>query len=334
MPTTSFLLMIAGFAICSYSMIANNMPQTLGPFIRSNPGRAWWINWIFAAVVMLGVIFYGWIRNNGDVCYGRLDAIPLPDRYIWIHLVPPLALLAMTRFGIPVSPTFLIVPAFATAALAPMLRNALAGYAVGFAVSGLLYLMLSQVERRFIATKEQPPAPEWRIVQFFASGFLWSQWLIQNLANAFAYVPRQLSIPWLIFICALMVLLLGLVMRARGGATQGIVNSKTNLQDVRSATLLDLLYGSLLLAFLQTSAVPMSTTWVFLGVIGAREIILNRPPQSSPSRAVHGLARELRLAVVGLALSLSLAYVLPMFHAGVDRTFNVDGDVIPAATVP
>ena len=66
MPSTSLLMMITGFVICGYSIIANNMPQTLGPFLRSNPRRAWWRNWAFAAAVMLGVIVYGWIRYGGD----------------------------------------------------------------------------------------------------------------------------------------------------------------------------------------------------------------------------------------------------------------------------
>ncbi len=325
MPSASLLLMTAGFVICSYSMMANNMPQTLGPFIRSNPARAWWLNWLFAAAVLLGVLAFGWLRNGGDVCYGRLDAIPLPDSYKWIHLVPPLALLALTRFGIPVSPTFLIVPAFATAAVGPMLRNALVGYAAGFVISALLYTALAGVERRFIATYRDAPLPGWRGVQLFASGFLWSQWLIQNLANAFAYVPRALSLAWLSFIAALLVVLLGFVLHARGGATQGIINSKTNLQDVRSATLLDLLYGGLLLVFLWTSAVPISTTWVFLGVIGAREIALNR---TAPGRPARALGREFGLALLGLALSLALALVLPTLHNGLDRTFNLDGDVV------
>ena len=319
----SNLVMLSGFVVTGYATVANNTPQTLGPFIRSNPSRPWWMLWLFASVVMLSVMAIGWIANGGDVCYGRLDAIPLPDRYTWIHLIPPLALLGLTRFGIPVSPTFLIIPAFATAALSPMLRNAAIGYLGGFIASLAFYRVLLPVERKFMATSDHGRKPLWLVVQLFSTALLWSQWLIQNLANVYAYVPRQLTLRDVGLCGAVLVALLAIVLRSRGGATQRIVKSKTNLGDIRSATLLDLLYGSLLLALLWTSKVPMSTTWVFLGTIGAREIALN-PKRKHATRM---LGRELALALIGLAISLALALVLPMFHQSVDRTFNFDGDV-------
>jgi len=40
---------------------------------------------------------------DGDVSYGRLSAIPFPEKLEWWYLLAPIALLAITRFGIPVS---------------------------------------------------------------------------------------------------------------------------------------------------------------------------------------------------------------------------------------
>jgi phosphate/sulfate permease len=325
----SNLVMLVGFTVTAYAIIANNTPQTLGPFIRSNSARSWWFFWLFASVVLLVVVVYGWVVNNGDVCYGRLDAIPVPDQYTWIHLIPPLALMALTKFGMPVSPTFLIVPAFATAGLSPMLRNALVGYIAGFVASVVLYRALIRLERHFISTRDRPTGQVWAALQLITTGFLWSQWLIQNLANVYAYVPRQLTVWEMALVVVGLVALLASVLRARGGATQRIIYTKTNLQDVRSATLFDLLYGSLLMAFFWTSKVPMSTTWVFLGAIGARELALTVSwGRLLRSSTIRMLGREFALALVGLIVSLLIALTLPKLHQTIDRTFNFDGDVV------
>ncbi|MEM9261646.1 MAG: hypothetical protein AAGA62_18540, partial [Bacteroidota bacterium] len=55
---------------------------------------------------------------------------------------------------------------------------------------------------------------------------------------------------------------------------QKIVKAKTNTTDIRSATLIDFTYGIVLLFFKEFSNVPMSTTWVFLGLLAGREIAL------------------------------------------------------------
>jgi hypothetical protein len=78
----------------------------------------------------------------------------------------------------------------------------------------------------------------------------------------------------------------------------------------------------------------MSTTWVFLGTIGGRELALSWPRSAGLRRnALRMLGQELGLALIGLGLSVVLALVLPTLHRTVDRSFNFDGDVV-AATPP
>ena len=35
--------------------------------------------------------------------------------------------------------------------------------------------------------------PKWLVFQWLSTGFLWSMWLVQDLANIFVYLPRELS---------------------------------------------------------------------------------------------------------------------------------------------
>ena len=48
--------------------------------------------------------------------------------------------------------------------------------------------------------------------------------------------------------------------------------SKTNTKYVRSATLVDLIYALILWYFKGYNDIPMSTTWVFVGLLAGREL--------------------------------------------------------------
>ena len=80
------------------------------------------------------------------------------------------------------------------------------------------------------------------------------------------------------FALAVLLAMLGYIFYRRG-KIQEIVRVKTNTQDIRSATFIDLFYGLVLLLFkfdmLGVGAkIPMSTTWVFLGMLAGREVAL------------------------------------------------------------
>ena len=69
-------VMYAGFVLSAYSVIGNDVIQTLGTFLSSNEKRKWWVLWIFAAGILSAVLLYGWYTNGGDVTYGRLIGDP------------------------------------------------------------------------------------------------------------------------------------------------------------------------------------------------------------------------------------------------------------------
>ena len=100
-----------GFLLASYSVIGNDSAQTLGTFISSNSKKIkWYWMWAFASVILTATLLYGW--SIGDIAFGRLDKIPLPEQFYWYHALAPALLLSLTRFGIPVSTTLLTLSAF------------------------------------------------------------------------------------------------------------------------------------------------------------------------------------------------------------------------------
>lgn len=301
--------------LAAYSIVANDAIQTLGTFLSSNSKRPWWVLWLYACSILVAVLVYGWLTHAGDVAYGRLEKFPPPAAGItWIHAIPPLFILFLTRFGVPVSTTFLILTVFAPTNLSKILTKSLMGYGVAITVGLLVYLVTSKLlERKFLNTKDQPPSLRWVVLQWCSTAFLWSQWLIQDLANIFVYLPRTLSTELLIFAVAVMLFLHAWIFRKRGGAIQAIVTTKTNTTDIRAATIIDFIYALILLFFKELSNIPMSTTWVFLGLLAGRELALafllkHRTMKESAMIA----AKDAGKATIGLAVSIALALGLPL----------------------
>jgi len=330
---------LLGFALAAYSVVGNDSIQTLGTFLVSNERRKWWQLWMFAGTIMavvvtLGYLGYGeYLGGKGDdLTFGKFDGIfkgdqGFPTITFW-YVLPPLVLLFITRLGIPVSTTFLVLTFFAPKALPQMLIKSLGGYGVAFAFSMVAFLVLSRITERLFL--KHPLDDEqhglwtnrtfWTTLQWASTGFLWSQWLTQDLVNIMVYLgdPREVGVGTFVFALGTLLLMLGYIFYRRGGKIQEIVRVKTNTQDIRSATFIDFFYGLVLLLFkfdmLGIGAkIPMSTTWVFLGMLAGREVALRMrlSEASEDGRNVAGMVfSDLGKATIGLVVSVLLVVFL------------------------
>ncbi len=334
------ILIFVGFIFAAYSIVANDAIQTLGTFLSSNSHRPWWILWLYACSILVAVLVYGWVVNFGDIAYGRLEKFPEPEGGItWIHVIPPMFILLLTRYGVPVSTTFLVLTVFAPTNLGQILMKSLLGYGVAICVGFGVYLFVARyLESKFLRSDSPPPGLYWVGLQWCATAFLWSQWLIQDLANIFVYLPRELGFEFLIFAIAVMLLLHAVIFKRRGGEIQAIVTSKTNTTDIRAATIIDFTYALILLYFKEMSNMPMSTTWVFLGLLAGREMALSLLLKHRPVRdALVNAGKDVGKATLGLAVSVSLAIGLPALlsrGAEIETAEVTDGELpVPQASV-
>ena len=137
--------MIVGFLLASYSVIANDSVQTLGTWIASNQKTNRMIMWAAASAVLLFTIWFGWYSNGGDISYGRLNKIPFQEIQ-WYHALAPAVLLVLTRFGVPVSTSFLVLSAFAsTFVLEKMLVKSIMGYAIAAVSAYGIWFIISKL---------------------------------------------------------------------------------------------------------------------------------------------------------------------------------------------
>ncbi|NBD38069.1 MAG: hypothetical protein GVY10_05835, partial [Verrucomicrobia bacterium] len=231
----------------------------------------------------------------------------------WKHLLPPLVLLFLTRFGFPVSTSFLVLVSFQPAVMPSMLTKSLMGYAVAMVAGLVLYfLIMRAVEARWRRQGEANIGWYWVVFQWGSTAFLWSMWLIQDMANIFVYLPRQPTLSWLLLGVGWMVAVQAFIYYSRGGKIQKVVTSKTNTHDIRSATIVDLTYGLVLYIFKIQSNVPMSTTWVFLGLLAGRELAfaLSKSEGTSLMRAFKLARKDMVKAGFGLGVSVIIALLI------------------------
>ncbi|PWJ59923.1 hypothetical protein CLV98_10198 [Dyadobacter jejuensis] len=310
----STVFMYLGFTLSAYSVVGNDTIQTLGTFLSSNERKKWWVLWLFAASILTVTLLYGYCTSAGDVSYGRLEKYKLPDPFDWYYILPPLILMVLTRTGIPVSTSFMILTFFNNKNLTDMVVKSVMGYAVAFGAAIALYFAISKsLEKKFIENPiTERESQIWNTLQWCSTGFLWSQWLIQDFANIYVYLPRSLG-PWELFASLTVILImLAFIIASKGGAIQSIVRTKTNTVDIRAATLIDFSYGIILFIFKEMNNVPMSTTWVFIGILAGREIALNFVLRRNSARKAMfiGLGKDLIKVLIGLVVSIALVFLV------------------------
>ena len=300
------LYALVGFILASYSVIANDSVQTLGTFIASNSQKFKWYYLAGAAsLVLCGTLAYGWTMNGGDITFGRLNKIPYIEPQ-WYHALAPAILLLLTRIGIPVSTSFLVLSAFASAfVLEKMLVKSIMGYAIAAIVAYVAWIGISKFLNEKYDVVKYPKA--WRVGQWFTTGFLWYTWLSHDMANIAVFLPRQLPVEMLLFIMLLLSGLLFYVFYEKGGKIQKIVLNKRGTRFVRSATIIDFFYAFVLLYFKMYNDIPMSTTWVFVGLLCGRELAIASMVQDYKLRYVFPIiGKDFLKMIFGLLVSVGI----------------------------
>ncbi len=308
---------IVGFSLAGWSVIANDSIQTLGTFIAS---KQKWFKWYTlasaASVAMIVTVFYGWLAHDGDISYGRLAQIPYQEIQ-WYHAVAPGMLLLLTRIGIPVSTTFLVLSAFAsTVVLEKMLLKSVVGYGMAAIIAYICWIGISKfINEKFDEITDKWKISFWRNAVWVTSAFLWGTWLMHDVANIAVYLPRQLDFSLLVIVLVYFSSLLFYIFYIHGGPIQKVVLDKTGTRYARSATIINAIYALVLYYFKELNDLPMSTTWVFVGLLCGRELAISTMNKDYKLKYVFPLiGRDFVKMIFGLSVSvgivLSIHYII------------------------
>jgi len=305
--------MAIGFFLAAYSVIANDSVQTLGTWIASNNEKFKWTTmWAGASIVVLFTLWYGWVVNNGDISYGRLTKIPFQEVQ-WYHALAPTILLLLTRVGVPVSTSFLVLSAFAsTFVLEKMLLKSIAGYAVAAVAAYAIWFGLTKVlnESKDVNVKHET---FWRVAQWLTTGFLWFTWLSHDMANIAVFLPREIPADLMVIISIVFVAGLAFMFKEKGGKIQQIVLNKSSTKFIRSATIIDFVYWIILYIFKEVNNIPMSTTFVFVGLLSGRELAMVSCCRNKKKSVFPIIRKDFATLALGLTISVSLILVIHNF---------------------
>ncbi len=307
------IAMWIGFMFAGYSAIANDSIQTIGTFIASNANTKWWKLWLWIGGIFVLTVLYSWIKYDGDVTFQRLSSkgfTESPTSFHFFQIVAPVILLFITRLRMPVSTTFMLLSCFSSSAsgIIGVLEKSLYGYLIAFTVAILFWYFLAGAIKRLTTGN---PHPIWIVIQWIISGWLWSMWITHDAANIAIFLNRQLTLNDFIFFASFIFFGLGLLFYLRGDKIQRIVSEKSQTADVRGATVIDFVYTIIMFVFAEWSKIPMSTTWIFLGLLGGRELAMQLSKISDTNRTLFGtlsiVGKDIAFAVFGLIISIALA---------------------------
>ena len=303
--------MWVGFLFAAYAAIANDSIQTIGTFIASNQDKKWWVLWIFIGGIFFFTMLYSFITLAGDVSHGRLASKGFeiaPTEFHFLQIAAPIFLLILTRLRMPVSTTFILLTSFAATptAVGGVLAKSMSGYILSFLMGLFFFMLVARAAKKYFTGEAKFG---WTIAQWITSGTLWSVWLMQDAANIAVYLPRSMNIGEFVGFTSVVVIGLGLLLYYKGGRIQKIVTEKSVVTDVRFATLIDLIYCIILFYFKLHSKVPMSTTWVFIGLLAGRELgmALMKTGENSIWKSVKLGLKDMSYALIGLIISIAIA---------------------------
>jgi hypothetical protein len=278
--------------------------------MSSNQNISWYYLALFASFGLVLTVGYSWYAYGGDVSYGRLEEIPYIE-IKWYHGIAPVILILLTRWGIPVSTSFLILATFASSVvIESMLIKSVVGYAVAAVTAYIFWIAISRVldEKKSIRDKNKKT---WRRLQWVSTGFLWWSWLTHDVANISVFLPRQISWQMLLLILLFFTGTIFFIFREGGGKIQKIVLNKTNTKYVRSATIIDFVYAVILVVFKEWNSIPMSTTWVFIGLLSGRELAITTLSKHRKVKTLFPIIRnDFGKLVLGMTVSVVIAYAV------------------------
>ena len=86
---------------------------------------------------------------------------------------------------------------------------------------------------------------------------------------------------------------------------------KHNTRYIRSATIIDFFYWLTLFFFKELNDIPMSTTWVFVGLLAGREFAIASYMGKQKTRSVFPIVgRDFGKMMIGLSASLAIVLLI------------------------
>ena len=134
---------------------------------------------------------------------------------------------------------------------------------------------------------------------------------MHDVANIAVYLPRELSVVQLFLVIIYFTILLFYIFKIHGGKIQKVVLDKTGTRYARSATIINIIYALVLYYFKELNDLPMSTTWVFVGLLCGRELAIASMNKDYKFKYVFPLiGKDFIKMIFGLSVSVGMVLAI------------------------
>jgi hypothetical protein len=193
-----------------------------------------------------------------------------------------------------------------------MLIKSVVGYGVAAVVAYVSWICISNwINEKFDEITIKWKISFWRNAVWASSGYLWATWLMHDVANIAVYLPRQVDISLLLIVFVYFSILLFYIFYIRGGTIQNVIISKTGTRFARSATIINTIYAVILYYFKELNDLPMSTTWVFVGLLTGRELAISTMNKDYKFKYIFPLiGKDFIKMVFGLSVSIAIVLII------------------------
>ena len=303
-------------AFTSYNIIFNNSIQTIGLFIASNGDKKIVPNLLFFGSIFILSILIPWFLTSGEVHYHLLDSIFYKENHINVLFIfLPILLYFFTKKRIPVSATFLVIPLFANkSTIESMINKTSVSYFLSLVISLMVYNFLYTKYKDLISNDKENTSKTWIIAEYVSTGILWFSWLSISLCNFVVFLPREFSLLDIILLSIIGLSTIYYILITRGGEIQKIITQKSDVKNIKTAVIFNTLFAFMLLFIQHINNVPITSTWMFLGVLAGREIAISINTFSirgalKYKNCLLKIWRDLFSAILGIVFSLVFVYI-------------------------
>ena len=176
-------------------------------------------------------------------------------------------------------------------------------YIAWIVVSKFINEKLDEVDEKYIGF--------WRNSVWVTSGWLWWVWLSHDVANIAVYLPRELDIN-IAFNCNGIFYCIVILHFLHSRWTYSNCSfEKTGTRYARSATIINVIYAAVLFYFKELNDLPMSTTWVFVGLLCGRELAISTMNKDYKFKYVFPLiGKDFLKMIFGLSVSVGIVLAI------------------------
>lgn len=300
-----------------YNVMANNFIQTLGTFNVSNKYTKKWKIFLYLVMIFIVYFIYTWLRHDGNIRKGSLRYIEYKESFSYSILLLPILVATFNHFRIPISVTFLSIPLFISGdVIKTMVIKAFINYFLAFAISFIFWNILYVEFKKILKNKNNHQF--WMIIEYISIGILWCCWLNTCVSSFMVFLPPKLDLKHLILLLIVGSVVISIITIFRpNDKMEQIIEEKTDVKNIMSSVLFNILHSVVLLLLKLNSEVPIPTSWIFTGLLDGRElgIVTKKSNSFSDSKyklCLKKITRDLCFNTIGIIISLLFVKIIKM----------------------